>query len=214
MNRLVKGFVIFGFVLFFILSPIPAFSFQLLTNSAGETVVYDDVNQNYWIWDMTLLSNKTYIEQQNAIATLNYFDREDWSFAGTKQMSEIVEQITQSGLSPFTLFRPNYISDSFVLLQGRFDAPYAYAVPGDPQGPIHQAYGGWSYPLQGIEYIYPLGGAGAGAYDDGAMFQLGAWGYAPGVLDNHPDTTPEPATMILLGLGLVGMAAMKKKFRK
>jgi hypothetical protein len=41
---------------------------------------------------------------------------------------------------------------------------------------------------------------------------IGIWTYGNAKLDNFMAEVPEPATMLLLGLGLIGLAGVRRKF--
>ena len=79
---------------------------------------------------------------------------------------------------------------------------YRY-TSGDPYGPGpidgEDYYRGW------VDLVYD---SGAGRYDFVAHLSLYPEGYNP------PSPTPEPATVLLMGAGLLGMLGMRRRFKK
>jgi hypothetical protein len=75
----------------------------------------------------------------------------------------------------------------------------------------------WSGTLFALEgshnaWFFNMGAGGQSSYDKNGTFFLGL-AVRPGLLV-ETEPVPEPSTMLLLGLGLVGLAGARKKFNK
>ena len=88
---------------------------------SGEPLVYDDVNNLYWIADLTLLSNQNFTDQENTITNFNatmYGGTEDWHFANNTEYSYLRNSIKVEH-NDIRVFTPTETSTSDSYYEGR-----------------------------------------------------------------------------------------------
>lgn len=169
-----------------------------LSDSSGH-VIYDDVNNNYWIWDLSMFTNTTYNDQVLNISNLDYFGTDNWEMANRDQMEALFSQISMENTYIYELFGKSGVSidfegDSNDYWMGRFDEFSSTGIHTFMGG----AYVGWNGSMyHGVQ----LGSI----HVDYSSNTTGAWALA------SVQPVPEPATVFLLSVGLIGMIGTHRK---
>ena len=187
---LVYGAIVIGIV-------VPAHAGLIDINNNIGHVIYDDVNENYWIWDLSTFTNMTYYEQKAKTDSLEYFGMNNWEMAGRDQMEALFSQISAENTFVYELFGKSGVSidfqgDSNDQWMGRFD---------QFTGTVHTFMGGayvaWN---DNMYHGVQLGSI----HTNYASLTTGAWVFANVI------PVPEPGTMLLLCAGLVGVLGARK----
>jgi len=170
----------------------------------GDSVVYDDVNSQYWVQDLSLFTSQDYSTQLTGISALNQPGAEfggvsGWHMALFDEM-ELLWAYSASDLEQ--AFEPSKVITRYGgrdYYYGRYDLEesagrHYFAV-------FARYYSSGSLSKQPLLYY--------DADDAAQLSDTGAWVTAPA-----PAPVPEPATMLLLGSGLVGLTGIRRKFKK
>jgi len=171
-------------------------------------VVYDDVKDQYWIWDLSFFSGPLfYSEKLDIIQGLcdnAYYGLNSWHLATTQEINLLW---TYDYLTIADSFNPSYTSttpfgETNTDWYGIYDEIYPTS---GAVAPAHKA----AYVIQYIIPDYDTGWQSSleGAIEDDAYsIYAGAWVTSAGVTP-----VPEPAGMLLFGYGLIGFAVSKKR---
>lgn len=189
MKRAINYVSIFSLVMCVGLMATPA---EALLQVMGDTekVVFDDTTEKYWIWDMSMFTDRTYSQMQDAISSLDYYNITDWNMAAMEDYNLLRATYTHDELKQ--AFGPSGESMEQVVWIGLTSTYESYAYGWGELTPVWGV--GWT---PGTEI--PL---------DYRSF-IGAWVVSevgPG------GVIPEPSTMVLLGFGIIGLLILRRKY--
>lgn len=172
-----------------------------LKNAAGDQVVYDDVNQQYWIYDLSMFTGLTFNMKIAEISTLNdtggYYSLDRWHMAKRAEMEALWGLNETNALA--NAFGASQVGDSLSP-----DVRYIFGVYDFDNDSLssHFAAGIRDYISQPDENL----GLDTLAYSDRSAFKhVGAW------VTTSTVATPIPGTAWILGSGLLGLIGVCRR---
>ncbi len=165
-----------------------------------DTVIYDDVNEKYWIRDLSMFTSQTYDSQMSAELALDYYGSTEWTMAGIRDFNSLSVDIGENNVGD--IFGPRGIVLS---------VPYQMSglvTAADPDK--HHVVGGYDF---GGGYTPTLVRLIDALTDE----KFGVWVVtAAPAKRKRPIPEPEPGTVFLLGTGLlgtsiIGLRALRRK---
>lgn len=195
MKQVIKGVVLFlvglGFVFGGLINARNTIAALVTVNS---DIVFDDINQRYWISNLPIFSDVTYqeaLEQIDQLNQDNWNDRSDWHLAKRTEL----------------LWYNGYTYDQ---VGGAF-IPTMFTIPS------WAMWGGWADKTDEIPNI-------RARYDihympgENPEWFVKYWELGPDTSDTGAWVTTDvvaiPPAIYLLGSGLVGLVALRRKFQK
>ena len=171
-------------------------------------VVYDDINDQYWVKDLKTFYLQTYDEQIAAIAGLSETDLGSygtWRMATGEDMGNLYGYDAKDIFSAFDaslISEREYPTGTFVGTQENYRGRYDEIVSAGKHGITDLLF---QTDTSG-EYSFIKKAYGS-TYDASYGSNLAAWV----VVDGGTSAVPVPAAVWLLGSGLVGLVGLRRK---
>ena len=177
-----------------------------LLPSTQSGVIFDNVANKYWLTDLNFYTDMTYTEQIQSINGRNDLGM-SWHMASGDETRDLWLGNGGSFLDMFQATQGDR------LFSGRIDTSTTWANGGDWEDPWKDSYTNGVDPAHtvamfGWDGFMLAGDSGFNffAYDDLSHHGLGAW-----VVSDGPVSVPEPATLLLFTLGIMGIKSSEKK---
>ena len=168
----------------------------------GDGVIWDDVNNNYWLQDLSLFARYTLDEQLIEIESYNdpsthpEFQSDswgDWHIADTQAMDDLwangLNEIVSAFLPSYP-YPPDYPINLYTARYGEPTVEYPNVSP--------------------YRYIRTVDGviteSGSSTISTSQIADLGAW-----VVASSISSVPEPSTAIMFTFGILGIAGLSRK---